>query len=98
MSFRQSLTRFIQNQWTMIKPRRLKIKGAIEQRLPICRKQQVFTAHNLSDLHGGVIDHDSELIGRHVIPPPDEKIAKILARDCDPQTESFILKFQPLSI
>jgi len=43
--------------------------------------QEVGAANHLSDLHGGVIDYNSELVGGNVVAPPNDEVAEVTASD-----------------
>ena len=74
--------------------RRGQFQGAIEQQLAEGRAEQIGAAHHLGDPLGGVIDHDSELVGRNVVFSPDNEIAKIKAGDGPLQTGELVEKLQ----
>ena len=60
----------------MVKIWRRQLERAIEKQLTKSGAKQVRAAHDFGDLHGGVIDHNGELVGRNVVLPPDDKVAK----------------------
>ena len=60
----------------MAKIWRRQLERAIEKQLTKSGTKQVRAAHDFGDLHGGVIDHDGELVSRNVVLPPDDEIAK----------------------
>ena len=72
--------------------RRGQLERAIEEQLPERRAKQVGAAHHLGDPLGGVIDHDGELVGRHVVLSPDDEIAKVEAGDGALRTGALIEK------
>ncbi len=78
----------------MAKLRRWKSQRAIEEKLPKGGMKQVRATHQLGDLHGGVIDHDRELIGRDVVFSPDDEVAKVDARDRALRSGDLIEKLQ----
>ena len=57
--------------------RRGKFQGSIKQQLAKSRTEQVGPPHDFGDPHGGIVDHDRELIGRHLIFAPDDEIAEV---------------------
>src|SRR5215469_1134054 len=74
----QTHTSLVADQITMIEVRHRKPEGTIEQDLPRRRLEQIRSADNLRDSHGGVVDNHGQLIGRHIIPAPDNKIPEVL--------------------
>ena len=54
---------------------------AHQQPLARCRLQQIRAPYDFRDPHGRVVDHNRELVGGNIVAPPDEKIAKITARN-----------------
>jgi len=74
----------------MKEPRRRKIERTIEKQLTKGRDAQIFPAHNFRDVHGGIINDDRKLIGRHIIASPDDEIAKVLPGDCHLNPETLI--------
>jgi len=71
----------VTHEFAVEKCRNRQAQGTVEQKLPRRADQQVTTAHNLGDLHRCVVHHAGQLIGRQIIGPPDDKIAKIFPRD-----------------
>ena len=61
----------------MAKIRRRPLQRAIEEQLPKSGVEQIRAAHHLGDLHDGIVDDHGQLVGRHVVFPPDDKIAKL---------------------
>jgi len=61
----------------MAKIRRCPLQRTIEEQLPESGAEQISAANHFGDLHGGIVDHHGELVGRHVVFPPDDKIAKL---------------------
>ena len=69
----------IQHQRAMGKFRGYHTKRAIKQKLPRRADEQIRATHHLGDLHRRVIRNTRELIGRNIVMPPDDKIAKIFS-------------------
>jgi hypothetical protein len=61
----------------MAKIWRRPLQRAIEEQLPESGAEQVCAAHHFGDLHDGIVDHHGELVGRHVVFPPNDEIAKL---------------------
>ena len=78
----------------MAEIRRRQIQRAIEMELPESGPEQVRSPHHFGQLEGGVIDHDGQLVGRHVILSPDYEIAKLVSRKGPLRPGSLIEKFQ----
>lgn len=81
MAFGQAVAGLVFEQRTMIKPRRGRSKCAAEKQLAGCGAKEFFSANNFSDVHGGVIDNDRELIRGNIIMPPHYEITEILSCD-----------------
>jgi hypothetical protein len=79
--FREALACRIRDQVGVIEPGHAQTQRTINQQLPKRGEEQIRAAHDLTDLHGRVIRYYRQLISRHVVFPPNKKIAKILARD-----------------
>ena len=67
MPFGEASALVIRHQAAMVEVGRGQTQGAIEQKLSGGGQEQVFAANDLGDLHGGIIHHHGELIGRHVV-------------------------------
>jgi len=67
----------IAQQLAMKITRRFESQRPQQQQLPRRRLQQIRPAHNFGDLHCGIVGHDRKLVGRNIVPPPNQKITKI---------------------
>jgi len=54
--------------------------------------EQVGSADDFGDLHGGVVDGDSELVGRNSVFAPDEEVAEVFAGGEGLVAEVFVFK------
>jgi hypothetical protein len=52
-------------------------EGSIEKNLASSRFQEILPPDNLSDLHGMIVGHDRQLIGRDIVTTPNDKISEI---------------------
>ena len=80
----------IGHQRAMVEGGRRQGKGAVEQELARGGDKQIRPANHFGDLHGGVIDHDRQLIGGDAVGPPHDEVAKVAARDELLRTESSV--------
>ena len=71
---------------------------AHQQQLPRRRLQQIRATYDFRDPHGRVVDHDRELVSGNIVAPPNEKIAKIAARDVALPAEIQIREFNHLAL
>lgn len=92
MPLRQPFTVLVPHQLAMKKSRRRPAKRPVQQKLARRAHQQVFTPYHLGDLHRRIVHHTGQLIRRHIIMPPDHKIAKILARNIGLLAKVFIVE------
>ena len=81
MPLRQPDSHLVAYQVTVIEVGKGKPQGTIKKNLAGRRLQQIRTAHNFSNSHRCVIDHNGQLVSRHIIPPPNNKISKVPASD-----------------
>ena len=65
----------------MKKIRRRQTKRTIKQNLPRGADEQIRAAHDFGNFHRRVVHDAGELISRHIVVPPDDKIAKIFSGD-----------------
>ena len=70
---------FIAPEWTMKKCRWRQAQRAVKQKLTRRADEQISAAHDLGDLHRRIVHHTRQLIRRHVVVPPYDEIAEILA-------------------
>ena len=61
----------------MVKPGRCQAQQMVKVQLPGGGIQQVSPPHHLRDAHGGVVHHHSQLIGKHPVRPPQQKITAV---------------------
>ncbi len=54
---------------------------AEQENLASRRLQQIRAPHNFADPHGGVIDHDRQLIRRDIVAAPDNEVSEIASGD-----------------
>jgi hypothetical protein len=95
---RQPLSLAVHQQLAVVPGRRWNPKGAHQQNLPGCGAEQIRSADDLRDLHCGVIHDHSELVSRHVIPPPEKEVAKIFSGYETLRTEVAVHELDCLSI
>ncbi len=92
MPLGQPHTCLIAHQITVIIIRHRQPERPEQKNLPRRRFQQIRPAHDFRDAHGGIVNHDSQLIRRHVVAPPNNKISKVAPRDKPLQSEMQIVK------
>src|SRR5206468_12612329 len=68
------------------------------EQLPERGDQQILCAHHLGNAHCRIIYNHCELIRRHVIAPPDNKVSKIAAGHRPPNVESLVFELYFRSI
>ena len=78
--------------------RRSQFQVTIKQQLAKSRAKQVRPAHDFGDLHGVVVDHDSELVSRNVVFPPDDEIAEFSPGDSGLRTGAAVDEVQYFAI
>ena len=67
----------ISNKWTMIKGWRRKLQRSVDEDLAGGAGEEIGPADDFGDLHGGVVDHASEMVTGLVVFTPDEEVAEI---------------------
>jgi hypothetical protein len=77
----QALGVLVEEQITVVPGRGCQGESAGEQDLAGGGLEQVGAADDFGNAHGGVIHDHGELVGRHVVATPDEKVAKVAASD-----------------
>jgi len=80
MPLRQPHTRLIAHQIAVKIIRHRQPQRAKQQNLPSRRLQQIRPAHHFGDPHGRVVHHHRQLISRHIVAPPNNKIPKVAPR------------------
>lgn len=79
MTLSEPLAVFVAEQLT-VKPCRIGVtERAVQQHLPRRGFEQVGATHHLGDLHRGIINDDSQLIGGNVIATPYQEVTKVFA-------------------
>ncbi len=81
MALRQSHSGLVAHQIAVIVFRHAEPQGSKQKNLPGSRFQQVRSAHYFCNLHGSVVNHDRELICRHIVPAPNDEVPEIPASD-----------------
>jgi hypothetical protein len=81
VAFGEAGAGFVGDEGAVEELRRREAEGAVEQKLTGGGAKEVFAADGLSDLHGGIVNDDGELIGGQVVLTPDDEIAEVLAGD-----------------
>src|SRR4051812_8616365 len=67
-------------------------EGAVEQELAGGGADEVGSANNFGDMHGGVIDDHGELVGGNIVSSPDEEVAEIASGDETLRTEVLVVE------
>ena len=75
----KTLAMLVAQQITVVPGGRFVAERSLQQDLARCGAQQIGATNNFGDLHGGVVNHDCELIGGHIVTAPDEEVSKIAA-------------------
>jgi hypothetical protein len=78
MPLGQPNTGIVCDERTVIEPRRRQAQSSIQQQLARRGPQEIFSADDLTDSHLRIINHNCQLVGGHVIVPPDDEITEIL--------------------
>ena len=82
----------------MIEFRRWETQRAVKEQLAGRRSEEIRTADDFGDLHGGVIHHNGELIGRDVVVPPDNEISEIIPGNKPLRAEMAIRESDDLAV
>src|SRR5215470_16249354 len=98
MPLGETLAAPIKHQRAVIPRRRLLSQRAIEEDLPRSRAQQVCAAYHFGNAHRNIINHDSKLVSRNIVPPPDKKITKITPGDVTFPPRMAVLKRDDLAV
>ena len=98
MSFGQAFTRRVGHQWDVTEFRRGQLERPIEKQLTEGGREEIRPAHNFSDLHRRIVDHDGELISRDIIFSPDDEIAKLAPGSAPLRTGALVDKIERLAL
>ncbi len=98
MPLRQPHPCLISYQIAVIKIRHRQPQRPKQQNLPRRGLQQIRPAHNFRNFHRRIIHHNRQLIGRNIIPPPNNKISKIAPCDQPLRPQMQIRKTNLLAI
>ena len=82
----------VSHQFAMKILRRPIAESPLQQNLPRGGFQQISSADDLGNPHGRVIDDDRQLIRRHIVPSPNEKITNVASREISLYTQVQICK------
>jgi len=77
MPLRQPHSYVIAHKIAVIVSWRLQPQRSEQKNLPRRRLQQIGPTHDFRDAHGGIVDNDGQLVGRHIVAPPNDKIAEV---------------------
>jgi hypothetical protein len=77
VAFRKTNASLISHQIAVIELRNREPERAAEKYLPCSRLEQICSTHNFRDTHGSIVHNDGELVSRHVIAPPHDKVAEV---------------------
>ncbi len=83
---------------TVIPQWRRETEGAVEQELAGGGPDEIGTANNFRDAHGGVIDDDGELVGGDIVSPPDEEVTEIATSDKALRAEVLVEELDGFSV
>ena len=98
MAFGQPDALFVGHQRAVKELGRWHPKRSMQQQLSGGGREQIGAAHHLRDPHRRVVHHDGKLVSRNPIVPPDDEIAKVLARDESLRPEMAINERNALAI
>ena len=98
MPFGQPHACLIAHQITVIIVRHRQPERPKQKNLPRSRLQQIRPAHDFGDAHRGIVNDHSQLVGGHIVAPPNNKIPKIAPRDKPLRSEMQIVKTNLLAI
>lgn len=79
MALGEALTVRVADEGNVKPRRRFPAEGAVEEELAGGAEEEVRPAHDFGNLHGVVVGDDGELIARHTITPPNEKITEVFS-------------------
>jgi hypothetical protein len=94
----ETLAGGVRDKRTVIPLRRSEAESAVEQELAGGGLDEVGTANNFGDLHGGVIDNYGELVRGNVVATPDEEVAEIAASDKILRSEMLIVEVDGFAV
>jgi hypothetical protein len=77
MALRQPHSRGVAHKTAVIEIRNWKAESPVKKNLPRRRFQQISSAHNFRDAHGGIVDDDRQLVSGNIVAPPNDEVAKI---------------------
>lgn len=81
MSFGQPFTGLVAQQWAVVEDWGGEVQCPVEEDLAGGGTEEIGPAHHFGDLHGVVIDHDGELVGRGIILAPDHEVTEVFSGD-----------------
>ncbi len=81
VAFGETLAGGVRDERAVIPQRRGETERAVEQELAGGGLDEVGTADNFRDAHGGIIDYNGELVSGNVVSTPDEEVSEIAASD-----------------
>jgi hypothetical protein len=98
MPLRQPDSRLIARQIAVKIIRHTQPQRPKQKNLPRRGLQQIRPAHNFGDPHSSIVHHHSQLISRHIIAPPNNKIPKVAPRHKSLRPKMQIRKTNLLSV
>lgn len=98
MPFGETLAFVIGDKRAVIPLRRLQPERAIEEDLARGGLEEVGSANDFRDAHGGVVNDAGKLVGGHVIAPPDEEVSEIGSSDEMLETEVVVVEGDGLAV
>ena len=93
MAFGESSAVFVGEQGAVMPLGLRQVEGLAEEDLAGGGFEQVGSADDFGDLHGGVVDGDGELVGRDSVFAPDEEVAEIFSSGEGLMAEVVVIKF-----
>ena len=78
--------------------RRRKAEGADEEQLARGGLEQVGSANDFGDLHGGIIDDHGKLIGGDIVATPDDEVAEVLSHNVGLRPKVLIVEANGLAV